>query len=67
MHTNKRDMPYPLQTVISRFVATCQADERVAAAFLGGSQSSDLHSSTKLLTSVLRGATDEFRNVARFA
>jgi predicted nucleotidyltransferase len=30
-------MPYKHQVVINRFVAACQADERVVAAFLGGS------------------------------
>lgn len=31
------DMPAHHQAVVARFVAACQADERVLAAFLGGS------------------------------
>jgi lincosamide nucleotidyltransferase len=37
MGAPQRHMPTHHQTVVARFVAACQADERVIAAFLGGS------------------------------
>jgi hypothetical protein len=33
-------LPHNHQAVLDRFIAACQADERVVAAFLGGSTSS---------------------------
>jgi predicted nucleotidyltransferase len=37
MDSQEMQPPHHLQVVIDRFVAACQADERVVAAFLGGS------------------------------
>jgi predicted nucleotidyltransferase len=37
MASNQLQLPHNYQTVLDRFVAVCQADERVVAAFLGGS------------------------------
>ncbi len=37
MNTQELHLPPHLQAVIDRFIAACQADERVVAAFLGGS------------------------------
>src|SRR6266699_2767360 len=37
MDTQDRQMPENHQVVMNRFVEACQADERVVAAFLGGS------------------------------
>src|SRR5579883_3048545 len=41
MSAPKNLQPNPRQTVINRFVAACQSDERVVAAFLGGSYARD--------------------------
>jgi hypothetical protein len=37
MDSQEIQPPHNHQVVITRFVAACQADERVVAAFLGGS------------------------------
>src|SRR5438874_12609017 len=37
MDAQERQQPHHHQVVMNRFVAACQADERVVAAFLGGS------------------------------
>lgn len=50
---DSKETPRPQQQVVmNRFVAACQADERVVAAFLGGSYASgaaDAHSDLDLL------------------
>jgi predicted nucleotidyltransferase len=42
MDAQKILQPNPHQIVINRFVAACQTDERVVAAFLGGSYAQDM-------------------------
>jgi predicted nucleotidyltransferase len=41
MKLNKIQLPGNHQDIVDRFVATCQADERIVAAFLGGSYAKD--------------------------
>lgn len=51
MGAPQRHLPAHHQTVVARFVAACQADERVIAAFLGGSYAAgtpDAHSDLDL-------------------
>jgi predicted nucleotidyltransferase len=41
MDVNKMQLPDHHQDVVRRFIAACQADERIVAAFLGGSYAQD--------------------------
>jgi len=41
MNLNKMQLPGNHQDIVDRFVAACQADERIVAAFLGGSHAKD--------------------------
>lgn len=55
--------PHNHQTVINRFIAACQADERVVAAFLGGSYASgttDAYSDLDLYLITTDEAYDDF-------
>lgn len=63
MDTQARLMPQNHQMVVNRFVAACQDDERVVAAFLGGSyarDAADAHSDLDLYLITTDEAYDDF-------
>jgi hypothetical protein len=56
-------LPHHHQVILNRFVAACQADERVVAAFLGGSyarEAADAHSDLDLYLITTDEVYDEF-------
>jgi lincosamide nucleotidyltransferase B/F len=65
MHSQQLQPPHHQQIIVNRFVAACQADERVIAAFLGGSYASgtaDAYSDLDLYLVTTDEAYDNFFN-----
>ena len=63
MDAQARPMPQHHQMAVNRFVAVCQSDERVVAAFLGGSyarNAADTHSDLDLYLITTDEAYDDF-------
>lgn len=64
MDTHEIQMPHHHQVVMNRFVAACQADERVVAAFLGGSYATgttDAYSDLDLFLITTDEAYEDFK------
>ncbi len=64
MNIQEVSMPPPHQIILDRFVAACQADERVVAAFLGGSYASgkaDVYSDLDLYLIITDEMYDNFK------
>src|SRR6266487_3633521 len=65
MHSQQLQLPHHHQLVVNRFIAACQADERIVAAFLGGSYASgtaDACSDLDLYLVTTDEAYDDFFN-----
>ncbi len=63
MSLQEQQQPYHQQVIVNRFVAACQADERVVAAFLGGSYArgtADAYSDLDLCLVTTDEAYDDF-------